>query len=61
MTTVLCRDCLEKAGGTYGGLCVVCGAPLCPKHAHFYVDESNIAITNSARPHCKEHAEATRG
>lgn len=61
MSTVTCRDCPERANQKYGGPCSKCGAPLCPKHAHFYVDEANIAISRSALPRCREHAEARRG
>ena len=53
---ILCAVCSEKANQQkYGGPCHVCGMPLCPKHAHFYADESNAAITASARPTCLEH------
>jgi len=52
-----CVVCGEKANQPkYGGPCSVCGVATCPKHTYFYADESNAAITASARPRCKEHA-----
>ena len=39
-------------------LCSRCADVLCPKHAHFYADESNAAITKSALPKCRECFEA---
>lgn len=43
----MCRTC----GETTEQQCK-CGATMCPRHAHYYVDESNRAITASALPQC---------
>ena len=48
-----CTECPAEANGKHGGPCSKCGNPLCPKHAFFYVDESNAAISSSARPECE--------
>lgn len=56
MSCVECGDPITAADRKYSGPCTHCGALTCPKHTHFYVDESNGAITLSSRPYCIEHA-----
>ena len=34
--------------------CTKCGKELTPAAAFYYVDSCNFAITNSAKPYCKE-------
>lgn len=34
--------------------CAKCGKELTPATAFYYVDSCNFAITNSAKPYCKE-------
>lgn len=41
-----------KGREPYALACHKCDKALCSAHAYYYVDESNIAITNSARPTC---------
>lgn len=48
-----CNECPNRANGKHGGPCSKCGVPLCPSHALFYTDESNRAISSSARPECE--------
>jgi len=53
-----CAFCDEPANrGKYAGPCSTCGVATCPAHTYFYIDDSNIAITNGARPTCRAHAE----
>ena len=34
--------------------CCVCGKTLTPDKAYYYVDGCNFAITNNAKPYCKD-------
>ena len=34
--------------------CCVCGKKLKPNEAYYYVDGCNFAITNNAKPYCKD-------
>lgn len=34
--------------------CCVCGKELTPDKAYYYVDGCNFAITNNAKPYCKD-------
>lgn len=43
-----CLTCGAKATLT----CHTCQSPICGNHSRYYVDESNEAITKSARPQC---------
>lgn len=55
MTCVTCGEPTAARDRKYAGPCAVCGADTCPKHTYFHTDESNVAITNSARPMCETH------
>jgi hypothetical protein len=47
-----CSACGNKIYKKDSFTCAKCGAVLCGKHAYFYVDESNIAITKSSPALC---------
>ena len=51
-----CSECDARvyASGDNKKYACGCGAILCGKHAMFYVDESNSAISASARAHCPQ-------
>lgn len=48
----VCGRKLLKTKDPKGVECRTCRKALCPTHAHYYVDESNRAITESAQPTC---------
>jgi len=50
--TKTCTECSAPVKGKYSGSCRKCGADTCPKHTHFYVDESNVSITRGSPPQC---------
>lgn len=50
-----CGASVKAADRKYTGPCAECGAATCPAHTWFYTDESNIAISRSARPKCEAH------
>ena len=50
-----CFECGKAAHDRYK--CAKCGAVICPRHTYYYADESNAAITKSARPKCWVHFE----
>lgn len=54
-STCPCGAIIAAADRKYAGPCAECGTPTCPKHTFFYTYESNIAISNSARPKCFYH------
>ena len=54
----VCHECdaqVTAADRKYAGPCATCGKVTCPAHTYFYTDESNGAISLSARPMCVEH------
>lgn len=54
----VCGECgttVTRADRRYAGPCADCGQMTCPQHTFFYVDESNRAITDAARPKCEKH------
>ena len=53
---VECGTRVRAADRKYSGPCAICGAATCPRHTYFYADESNAAVTASARPMCRDHA-----
>ena len=46
--TAECWVCPERATKT----CYKCSARVCPEHTRYYFDDSNIAITQNAKPEC---------
>jgi len=57
-----CVECSSRATQVkYAGPCASCGAETCPRHSYFYADESNAAITASARPMCLIHRDRDPG
>jgi hypothetical protein len=48
-----CFECGKAAHIRY--TCTECDAPLCPRHAYYYADEANGAITKNAKPKCNVH------
>ncbi|MGN7977402.1 hypothetical protein ACTJJ4_07490 [Microbacterium sp. 22195] len=48
----VCSATTFKSREPFALTCHTCGKELCSAHAHYYVDESNVAITQSARPTC---------
>lgn len=57
---LLCHECGDQVfkkteSSRYLAVnCSVCHEWFCNRHIYYYADESNIAITNSARPKCSE-------
>lgn len=41
--------------------CCVCGKQLTPDKAYYYVDGCNFAITNNAKPYCKDCKDKKEG
>lgn len=52
MKCTVCDITVRKTVPPRAHTCAGCGKTLCPKHAHYYVDGNNAAITDSARPEC---------
>lgn len=51
-----CTFCAPDTQSKTVEVCADCRTPLCPAHAHYYVDESNAAITKSSPCKCAECA-----
>ena len=45
-----------KKTGNKNVKCWICGAELTPDKALYHVDGNNIAISNNAKPYCRECA-----